>query len=60
MLFQLPRRDNVVRQFITVPAKESGEVLFNDRAGRPKDLLVIAYVPKTDDLRIVGAAKAGI
>ncbi len=52
--------DNVVRQFITVPAKASGEVLFNDRAGRADDLSVIAYVQKADDLRIVGAAKAGV
>ncbi len=52
--------DNVVRQFITVPAKAAGEVLFNDRDGRPDDLAVIAYVQKSDDLRIVGAAKVGI
>ena len=52
--------DNVVRQFITVPAKATGEVLFNDRAGQPNDLAVIAYVQKADDLRIVGAAKVMI
>ena len=52
--------DNVVRQFITTDARASGEVLFNDRAGRPDDLAVIAYVQKADDLRIVGAAKVGI
>lgn len=52
--------DNVVRQFINVPAKESGEVLFNDRAGRSKDLSVIAYVQRVDNWRIVGAAKVGI
>ncbi len=52
--------DNVVRQFVTVPAKASGEVLFNDREGRPDDLSVIAYIQKVDDLSVVGAAKAGL
>lgn len=52
--------DNVVRQFISTDAKASGEVLFNDRDGQPNDLSVIAYVQRTDDLRIVGAAKVEI
>ncbi|WP_373515944.1 DUF1223 domain-containing protein [Persicitalea sp.] len=52
--------DNVVRQFITVPAIASGEVLFNDRAGRPDDLSVIAYVQRAADLRIVGGAKVEV
>ena len=52
--------DNVVRQFISTDAKASGEVLFNDRDGRPDDLAVIAYVQRADDLQIVGGAKVEI
>ncbi|MFB9296400.1 DUF1223 domain-containing protein [Persicitalea jodogahamensis] len=52
--------DNVVRQFVKVPAKSAGEVLLNDIDSGAIDLSVIAYVQKNDGLRIVGAAKAGI
>lgn len=52
--------DNVVRQFISTDAKASGEALFNERDGQSIDLSVIVYVQKTDDLRIVGAAKVSV
>lgn len=52
--------DNVVRQFIRVDPKKSGEVLFNPTRLDKENMAVIAYVQKQTDYQIVGATQAQI
>ncbi|WP_373330722.1 DUF1223 domain-containing protein [Salmonirosea aquatica] len=52
--------DNVVRQFIRVDPKQSGEVLFNPTTLKRENMAVIAYVQKQTDYQIVGAARTEI
>lgn len=52
--------DNVVRQFIRVDPKQSGEVLFNPTVLDRKNTTVIAYIQKQADYQVVGGASVEI
>jgi hypothetical protein len=52
--------DNVVRQFIRVEPKHSGEVLFNPTALKLENMAVIAYVQKQAGYQVIGGASVGI
>ena len=52
--------DNVVRQFVRVDPKQSGEVLFNPTTLKRENMAVIAYVQKQTDYQILGAARTEI
>ncbi len=53
--------ENVVRQFVSIPAAAEGEISFKANplpAGT--NMAIVAYIQKTGDLKIIGAAKAEI
>ena len=51
--------DNIVRQFVSIPATANGEVNFkNSPVPTGTNLAVVAYIQHNSDLKIIGAAKA--
>ena len=53
--------ENIVRQFISVPAAATGEISF--KAGplpAGNNMAIVAYIQNDSDLKIIGAAKAEI
>ena len=53
--------ENIVRQFISVPATTAGEISFKADPLHPgNNTAIVAYIQNNSDMKIIGAAKAEI